>query len=135
MGTTYASMGLVTMLFPNTVLHYSLYGQTLQESIITASPASAVGIKVFLPSLVLMTRCFGAQAFVCGSLVLNAEFTMDTFKTFGLLMLPFIAFDWIAYDAGMISLLGAIGDLAGNLVFISCCFYGYKALTAGSKKK
>jgi len=38
---------------------------------------------------------------------------------------PFFVFDGYFYRSGALTALGAVGDLAGNLVFVACCWQGY----------
>lgn len=48
-------------------------------------------------------------------------------------MLPYIAFDYLFWARGALTNFGAAGDLAGNLVFIICCYLCYKELDGKGK--
>lgn len=100
-------MGLGTMLFPNQIIPLSFNTYQLDTN------------------LVLTFRCFGAQASLVGLLLLSCKMTKRAYRNFGLAMLPFVAFDYIAWDRGVATTLGALGDLAGNVVFMTCCAIGY----------
>ncbi|KAI9357575.1 hypothetical protein DFJ73DRAFT_758164 [Zopfochytrium polystomum] len=145
MGAVFAGMGLATMLFPATVSRLSFPRNflALQQPSSTQSAQTAVKTKQPLqperspppppppPSLsapfVLAIRCFGAQASLCGLLILAAPpFSRRTYAAFGLAMAPFFAFDAWAWAAGALTPLGALGDAAGNAVFAACCWIGFR---------
>jgi hypothetical protein len=48
-------------------------------------------------------------------------------------MLPYVAFDYAFWKQGALTNFGAAGDLAGNVIFITCCWLGYKELEAEGK--
>jgi hypothetical protein len=118
MGYTYTTMGLVTLAFPNRILQLSFSPNAISQ--ITNQLEIA-------PAASLIMRCFGAQATVCGVLITISHFSKNTFVTFGLMMLPFFVFDWMAWDYGMLTPFGAVGDALGNTVFVFCCYQGYQA--------
>ncbi|KAJ3093429.1 hypothetical protein HDU96_002293 [Phlyctochytrium bullatum] len=137
MGTTFASMGLVTMLFPNTTIRLSFDPAFLalkgDES--DSIPTSADKTKALTtrpapisPVLRFTMRCFGAQATLCGFLLLVAPFNKQTYAAFGAAIAPFFVFDWMAWQAGALTPFGAIGDGLGNVVFTVCCWLGYNRL-------
>lgn len=72
----------------------------------------------------LLMRCFGAQAAVCALLLCTARLDQRGYKIFGAAMLPFFCFDWMAYRAGYLNKLGALGDLAGNVAFVALSAIG-----------
>lgn len=116
MGTVFTTMGLGTMLFPKMAIEMSFTPQYL-------------GKEGATPPLTLMTRCFGSQATLCGLLILTSNFTADTFRNFGLAMIPYFVFDFHYWNNGALTNFGAIGDAVGNAIFAGCCFIGYKTLT------
>lgn len=79
-------------------------------------------------------QCFGSQATLCGVLILATKFTSQSFKTFGLCILPYFVFDGLAYSRGYLTALGAVGDAAGNIVFLACSWLGYHIEKAGEGK-
>jgi hypothetical protein len=62
-------------------------------------------------------RCFGAQATLCGILLLTTNFDQQTYKIWTCSILPFFVFDLMAYQSGYLTAFGAIGDAVGNVVF------------------
>jgi hypothetical protein len=116
MGVTFTAMGLGTMMFPVSGL-----GLFIDPSI---HAYCFTGNEVN-PVAKLLWQCFGAQATLCGVLILSCKFTKKTFRNFGLAIIPFFAFDYLAYRAGYITLLGAVGDLIGNIVFTTLSYLGY----------
>ena len=123
MGSTFLGMGLVTLCFPSTVLHLSITPESLGNLMVT-SPSGTLTFAH--PLLKLLMSCFGAQASLCGILLLCCKMTRKTYKVFGSAILPFFLFDYWAWKAGMLTNFGALGDLLGNSVFVTCCWLGYK---------
>ena len=58
-------------------------------------------------------------------MILTTKFTSKSFKTLGLRALPYFVFDGRAYSRGYLTGLGALGDAAGNVVFLACSWLGY----------
>lgn len=83
----------------------------------------------------LVLQCFGSQAALCGLLILSAKFSANTFRLFGLAMIPYVAFDYLAWRMGALTPFGALGDLAGNVVFGVCCYQGYRQMIRLEKTK
>jgi hypothetical protein len=81
------------------------------------------------PALTLMTRCFGAQASMCGLLLLTTNMNKRAYKYFGLAMIPFFVFDGYFWWIGRLTHFGGIGDALGNVVFAFCCYKGYMQYT------
>jgi hypothetical protein len=111
MGGVFSLMGIGTMLFADKIIPLGFQGYNTQ---------------MHSPQLSITFRCFGAQATLCGLLLLSQKMTKNTFRTWGLAMLPFFVFDYVAWEKGMITNLGAIGDALGNVVFVTCSYIGYK---------
>ncbi|KAJ3270801.1 hypothetical protein HDV01_007423 [Terramyces sp. JEL0728] len=123
MGTVFTGMGLVCLVFPETTLRLALAEPTL-KSVMNYS----VSGLVISPAAKLLMQTFGSQASLCGVLILNAHFTQQTFFVFGVSMIPFFVFDYMAHAAGFLTPFGAIGDAVGNAVFSYCCYKGYSIL-------
>jgi hypothetical protein len=123
MGLVFGLMGLGTMLLPRTLIPLSLTPAALTGSPLLSSPA--VLQHSISPALELTFRCFGSQACLCSLLILTSKFTSSTWKCWGVGMLPFFAFDWLAFSLGWLTPLGAMGDFAGNCVFVACSYQGY----------
>ncbi len=116
MGTVFTGLGLATMLFPKKAAELSFKEEFLGKE----------GVS---KPLKLTMQCFGSQATLCGILILTSKFTADTFKIFGLAMIPYLAFDYYAWQTDALTPLGAIGDAVGNVIFAACSLVGYNALT------
>ena len=86
------------------------------------------------PLFRLMVQCFGAQAVMCGILLLTSKRDKQANKVWFASVLPFFAFDYLAWREGLITDFGAIGDAAGNIVFSICSAIGAGWLSeTGSK--
>lgn len=77
----------------------------------------------------LLMGCFGAQAVLCGSLMLLARFTAQTFLGFGLLAsIPFFVFNaWFVWVAEMFTAWMLL-DFAGNVSFLLIGIYGWRLM-------
>ena len=113
MGGAFTMMGVTTMLFPRQILELSFNKRFLSD----LSPTK---------SETLLTSCFGAQASLCGMLILSSTFTKKTYKYFGIAILPFFVFDYYFWQIEALTTFGAVGDLAGNVLFSLCCYFGYQ---------
>lgn len=129
-GATFTTMGIVTMLFPVTCLRCCLTGKVLETALIHTSQGIYTN-----GALKLAMQCFGSQATLCGVLLLNCEMTKHTFKVFGLSMIPYFLFDFLAFKDGYLTLFGAVGDLIGNVVFASCSYFGYRSFSVNNKRE
>lgn len=138
MGIVFTAMGLITMIFPQRVLDISFQGDFLlspsNSSVVSSSSFSPLSSSSspssssmsYSPILLLVVRCFGSQACLCGLLILITKFNKRTNLYFGLAMIPYLVFDAVGYVSGVLTLFGAIGDALGNLVFVTCCLHGYR---------
>lgn len=115
MGSVFTGMGVATMLFPKTAAEMSFKKDFLGKEGVT-------------PSLKLTMQCFGSQASLCGLVILSSKFDADTFKYFGLAMIPCFIFDFHFWHTGALTTIGAVGDALGNIIFSTCCFVGFNAL-------
>ncbi|MFH1557637.1 MAG: hypothetical protein ABII76_22745 [Pseudomonadota bacterium] len=77
----------------------------------------------------LLMGCFGAQAVLCGSLMLLARFTATTFLVFGLLAsTPFFAFNaWFVWVAEMFTAWMLL-DFVGNVSFLAIGVLGWRLM-------
>eukprot|EP00804_Cyclotella_cryptica_P031242 CCRYP_011071-RA/>CCRYP_011071-RA protein AED:0.41 eAED:0.41 QI:267/1/1/1/0/0/2/409/159 len=128
MGIVFAAMGAITMMFPRFVLDFCFPRDFLlspSNSCVVSPSTSFSPLLSYAPILLLLVRCFGSQACLCGLLILTTTFNKRTNLYFGLAMIPYLLFDFVGYINGALTLLGAIGDALGNLVFVACCFLGY----------
>ena len=114
LGTTFTGMGLATMLFPRELLGLSL---------------ASIRAEQISDELAFIFRCFGAQATLCGCILLSCTFTARLYRNFGLAILPFFVFDWMAWHMGFLTPFGAIGDGLGNVVFTASSILGYRRKT------
>ena len=113
MGTVFSGMGLATMFFPETVLKLSFKKEFLGTEGITSANK-------------LIIQCFGSQASLCGLLILSTKFTAESYRNFGLAMIPYFIFDLYFWQKGALTAFGAVGDAFGNMIFSACCYIGYK---------
>ena len=116
MGVVFTGMGLATVVFPAAVANLSFTNDFLGKEGVT-------------PALLLVMRCFGSQASLCGLLILSSDFRIGTFRNFGLAMIPYFIFDYHFWQTGALTVLGASGDAVGNLIFSGCCYIGYNRLS------
>ena len=112
MGSVFSAMGLGTMLFPRMVYDLCFTKDFVEHAQLTAP-------------MKLMIQCFGAQASLCGLTILSTTWDKIAYRNFAAAIVPFFVFDGYFYRSGALTALGAIGDLAGNLVFVACCWQGY----------
>ena len=71
--------------------------------------------------------CFGAQAVLCGLVILTSKFTPRTFLVFGLFgSIPFFAFNYYFYFVRGIFSDWMLLDLAGNIGILACGIIGYR---------
>lgn len=77
----------------------------------------------------LLMGCFGAQAVLCGSLMLLSRFTAEAFLGFGLLAsIPFFVFNaWFVWVAEMFTAWMLL-DFAGNLSFLAIGILGWRLM-------
>jgi len=115
------------MLLPDLVLRHCIHARH-HPTIFNEAGASN-------PITKLVMQCFGSQATLCGILILSTEFTANSFKTFGLCILPYFVFDGLAFSNGHLTTLGALGDAAGNVVFLACSWLGYRIVKADEEKE
>jgi hypothetical protein len=77
--------------------------------------------------LVLVTiGAFGAQAVLAGLFAAFSRFEARTFAVFGFAVLPFFVFDWWFYSVVPIFNAFILLDVAGNVLLLLSCVYGYR---------
>lgn len=76
----------------------------------------------------LFMGCFGAQAVLCGVLILTARFTPRTFLVFGLVAsIPFFGFNYYFYFVKPVFTHWVLLDFVGNIGILALCLLGYSA--------
>lgn len=77
----------------------------------------------------LFMGCFGAQAVLCGVLILTARFTTRTFLVFGLVAsTPFFGFNYYFYFVRPVFTHWMLLDFVGNIGILALCLLGYRAI-------
>jgi hypothetical protein len=80
------------------------------------------------PIVPLLVAAFGAQAIIAGTFAAFAQFTKATFVAYGVVLLPFFAFDYWFYAVDpMLTTVGLL-DLVGNVVMLALCYLGWRAI-------
>lgn len=113
MGLVWTAMGGVCMVAPEVVSRMSFAREAL--------PADG-GEKQ--PLFRLMVQCFGAQAVMCGILLRTSRLDTRGYAIWALAIVPFFAFDALAWRKGLLTAAGALGDAAGNVVFLTASAVG-----------
>jgi hypothetical protein len=81
----------------------------------------------------VLIGCFGAQAVLCGLLILFCRFTRQAFLVFGLAAsVPFIGFNVYFYFIEPLFTPLILLDLAGNLAILTLCLIGATLLPKGT---
>jgi hypothetical protein len=79
------------------------------------------------PIVPIIVACFGAQAIIAGTFAAFSRFTRTTFLAYGVVLLPFFAFDyWFYAVVPMLTPVGLI-DVVGNLIMLGLCVLGWRA--------
>jgi hypothetical protein len=70
--------------------------------------------------------CFGAQACIFGLVAMTARFRKITFLTYGIVLLPFFAFNYYYYF--QVPVLTEVGllDFVGNSIMLALCWHGWR---------
>jgi hypothetical protein len=111
LGTVFIGLGTWCVFFPRMVEALTLRPE---HQVLTATTA------VFI-------SCFGAQAVLCGFVILLSRFTSGTFLWFGLIgSVPFFAFNAYFYFIKPIFTEWMLLDFVGNLVILACGLLGYR---------
>jgi hypothetical protein len=113
MAGVWFAMGMGTMLAPKPLLELCVSREALPQ--VEGADNRA---------LQLAFRCFGAQAVMVGILLGTSKLDARGHAIWGASLIPFFVFDYIAWKKGLLTPLGALGDLAGNLVFVACSAAG-----------
>lgn len=76
----------------------------------------------------LLMGCFGAQAVLCGTVILFSRFTPRTFLIFGLVAsVPFFGFNYYFYFVRQMFTQWMLLDFAGNIGILTLSLLGYFA--------
>lgn len=76
----------------------------------------------------LLMGCFGAQAVLCGTVILTSRFTPKTFLIFGLIAsAPFFGFNYYFYFVRQMFSEWMLLDFAGNIGILALSLLGYRA--------
>jgi hypothetical protein len=118
-GLTFTTMGLAVLFFPITTLRLSLTDQSF---------SSICNFGQVIPATKLIFQCFGAQATLCGTLILCTNFTKQSYLIFASAIAPFFWFDYWAWERGFVNALGAVGDALGNLIFVGFSIIAYSRI-------
>ncbi len=78
----------------------------------------------------LLLRCFGSQALLTGVAIGVGRWDARAYRVWAATILPFFAFDAAAFRAGFLTTVGAVGDAAGNVVFLALSYLAAKELRA-----
>lgn len=114
MGSAWLAMALPCLIVPSFVLKLSV-----NPALLTDQPGKH---ENKLDCFIL--RCFGSQAVLVSILLLNCDMNKDTYKIWTVSMVPFFVFDFVAFKSGYLTLLGAVGDGLGNVIFTLCSAVG-----------
>ena len=83
------------------------------------------------PIVPILMGAFGAQALIAGTFAAFSQFTKRTFIAYGVVLLPFFAFDYYFYAVEpMLTEVGLL-DAAGNLIMLALCYLGWRAADTG----
>ncbi|WP_379549728.1 hypothetical protein [Qipengyuania sp. DGS5-3] len=109
-GAVFAVLGGWALLFPGSVIELAIRPE-FQSDDYLATFAMA---------------CFGAQACLFALVAFTARFTRLTFLAYGIVLLPFFAFNYYFYF--VVPVLTEIGllDFAGNTIMIALCWHGWR---------
>jgi hypothetical protein len=111
LGFVFISMGSWCALFPRAVEELTIRPE---HQVLNATT------EVFI-------SCFGAQAVLCGFVILLSRFTSRTFLWFGLFgSVPFFAFNAYFYYVEPIFTRWMLLDFVGNLVILACGWFGFR---------
>ena len=74
----------------------------------------------------LILACFGAQAVLCGVVILSSRFTANTFLIFGLIgSIPFMIFNYYFYFVKEMFSAWMLLDFVGNIGILLFGLWGY----------
>jgi hypothetical protein len=84
------------------------------------------------PLVRVLMQCFGAQAMLAGTMLCVSKLDRRGYAIWGAAMVPFVVFDYVFWQRGMLTDLGALGDLAGNILFLTSSAVGAGLLAFGA---
>jgi hypothetical protein len=109
MSVAFASMALPCMTHPDLIARLFLTGGLLN------------------PRERLLLRCFGSQALLTAASMALGKWEARSYALWSAAIVPFFAFDAMAYAGGMLTTAGAVGDAAGNVAFLALSFLAARA--------
>ena len=87
----------------------------------------------------ILMAAFGAQALIAGVFAAFSTFTKATYVAYGMALMPFFVFDYWFYVVDPLLTWVGLLDALGNIVMLSLCYLGWRALdaeaTAGSSQR
>jgi hypothetical protein len=87
----------------------------------------------------ILMAAFGAQALIAGVFAAFSNFTKATYVAYGMALLPFFVFDYWFYVVDPLLTWVGLLDAMGNVVMLSLCYLGWRALdaeaTAGNSQR
>ena len=115
------ALGLIFLLLGSWVV---LFAAQVERLVLT--PDHFMGTT----SSAVILGCFGAQAILCGTIILSARFTKQTFLIFGLVgSLPFFAFNYYFMFVVPVFSGWMILDFLGNLGILACGLGGWRMMS------
>jgi hypothetical protein len=98
------------------------------SSVIELAVTEAYRDTTFLSRFTM--ACFGAQAVLFGLIALVTRWNAGAFLVFGVLLLPFFAFNyWLHYEVPVLTSIGML-DFAGNVTMFVLAVIGWRAARA-----
>lgn len=115
------ALGCIFLVFGGWVM---LFAAQVEQLILT--PAYFIGTT----SSSVILGCFGAQAVLCGTIILSSRFTKQTFLIFGLVgSLPFFVFNYYFVFVVPVFSGWMVFDLIGNLGILGCGLAGWRMMS------
>jgi hypothetical protein len=122
-GTTFTTMGVATMFFPVTATRLGITSKFLGVTLINRGKEWDLH-----PALKFTVRCFGAQASLCGLLLLSTRMEKFGYQVFSAAIVPFLIFNVIGWRKGIFTTLGAVADGLGNIIFLVGSWFAIRDL-------
>ncbi len=109
-GLVFLVLGGWSLLFPQSVINLAIRPDYRSED--------------FLATFAM--ACFGAQACLFALVAFTARFTRLTFGLYGLVLLPFFAFNYYYYFVVLVLTEVGLLDFVGNSIMIALCWHGWR---------
>lgn len=118
LGAIFVTLGSWVLLFPGIVEQLAL------------NPDYVIGS---ITSRVLI-GCFGAQAILCGVVILSARFTARTFLIFGVIgSVPFFVFNYYFVFVVPVFSEWMLLDVLGNVGILTCGLWGWRVMSVAEQ--